>query len=165
MDGMDETTEMTEAVSDEFVSEPQKRITKKVIFAGLGIILLTVIVAVVLSYDELYDVGSGRGDSGASQTTGAASSGALMVGLDSETSCGGTGDIRAVVRNVGSETITVASLKFYLDGIEAAPTGCLGTIRPGAAVTCTISNPGKQGTIRLRVSGPTNDVETPVYCA
>ena len=156
--------EMTENISDEFVSEPQRRITKKVLFVGLGIILLTVIVAVVLSYDELYAEGVGR-DAGASQTTGAVSTSAPSIGLDSETSCGGTGDIRAVVRNVGSETITVASLKFYLDGIEAAPTGCLGTIRPGAAVTCTLSNPGRLGTIRLRVSGPANDVETPVYCA
>jgi len=163
MDRVDETIEevgevVNNTIGADVVLEPQRRITRKVVFAGLGILVLVLVVSFIMSFDESYFQQIG------SQTTGAASASGLMVGLDSETGCGGTGDIIAVVRNVGEETLTVASLKFYLDGVEAAPTGCLGTIRPGFSATCTLSNPGKQGTIRLKVSGPANNVETPVFC-
>lgn len=86
-----------------------------------------------------------------------------------DVNCTGNGVINAVVRNDGTNAITISKIKFYIQSSEMFPSSCSGnsdfftTIEPGLATTCQWHT-GLNGNVNLRIVGPSNTVSSTVTC-
>lgn len=73
------------------------------------------------------------------------------------------GSISLTVRNVGTDTIDISELKFYLDDIETTPSLCSGSISSGSGKLCKLGT-GLTGMKSGSVVGPNNTVKFNAFC-
>lgn len=77
--------------------------------------------------------------------------------------CSSGGVINTYIRNVGTESVAISDLKFYINGTETSSSGCLGDIKSGGIATCQVGS-GLTGNYDLRIKGPSNTVQKYINC-